>query len=690
MYKNKEYIQATKDLTAQKEAEAKEAEIFANSGNTSTKTTKEKSDKYGVNWQSDNEATNCNHCERAFSLVRRRHHCRKCGGIFCNHCCKTKIKVQGSKNKKRICDDCKKTLQVTNTKEELEEIKATNDGEAADTTNAPSTPTLQKTTNDTSIHQPQTKKELQQWLLDWMKNGDSFEHGHPNTWNTIKITDMSELFRESKFNEDINAWNTSNVTTMNGMFCFAEDFNHSIEAWDTKNVTDMGSMFVGCTSFNQNLSKWNVGACTNMVCMFEDCIAFNTCLNDWNTSACKFMSGMFCGATSFNQPLNKWNVELVSNISEMFKECTMFNQSLNQWNLKSCTNMRETFKHCAVFNQPLNNWNTTSCKSMSEMFSHAFTFNQTLDAWSTSSVTTMKEMFKNATNFNQNLKWDINSVTNNSDMFVGSGFVYKTEEEEEATEGGAVFVSSEKVVVNDDGVKATEAKVAEEEALVVAAAKEKAKVVAAAKVIEDARVAAEIIAKAEEEAKIAAAKVIEDARVAAETKAQEEAKVVAAAKVIEETRVAAETKEAEEVRIKNIAIANFVTLLQQGIPVIKHPRKGKPEARIFWYQEGEDLSNDDVKYFCVGAKKMKASNKTKGWTVGGAHVQVKVKGCFMNIVEGCESLNFQRTIQKYGAVNSDCCFSVHLQDDRTFDLQFQTKETRDMVCNQIKVACVKK
>ena len=62
----------------------------------------------------------------------------------------------------------------------------------------------------------------------------------------------------------------------------------------------------------------------------------------------------------------------------------------------------------------------------------------------------------------------------------------------------------------------------------------------------------------------------------------------------------------------------------------------------------------------------------------------------MNIVEGCESLNFQRTIQKYGAVNSDCCFSVHLKDDRTFDLQFQTKETRDMVCDKIKVACVKK
>ena len=52
-------------------------------------------------------------------------------------------------------------------------------------------------------------KELQQWLIDYHKNGDKTTHGHPNTWDVSLITDMSELFYPDElqdFNENISNW----------------------------------------------------------------------------------------------------------------------------------------------------------------------------------------------------------------------------------------------------------------------------------------------------------------------------------------------------------------------------------------------------------------------------------------------------------------------------------------------------
>ena len=35
-------------------------------------------------WIEDRKAQSCQYCLRDFTLTRRRHHCRKCGGIFCH------------------------------------------------------------------------------------------------------------------------------------------------------------------------------------------------------------------------------------------------------------------------------------------------------------------------------------------------------------------------------------------------------------------------------------------------------------------------------------------------------------------------------------------------------------------------------------------------------------------------------
>jgi len=40
----------------------------------------------GYAWQPDTTATCCNSCRRPFDLMLRRHHCRKCGLVFCDGC----------------------------------------------------------------------------------------------------------------------------------------------------------------------------------------------------------------------------------------------------------------------------------------------------------------------------------------------------------------------------------------------------------------------------------------------------------------------------------------------------------------------------------------------------------------------------------------------------------------------------
>lgn len=43
---------------------------------------------------------------QAWSLTRRRHHCRMCGSLVCGACSSHKIKLESSANKKRVCSTC--------------------------------------------------------------------------------------------------------------------------------------------------------------------------------------------------------------------------------------------------------------------------------------------------------------------------------------------------------------------------------------------------------------------------------------------------------------------------------------------------------------------------------------------------------------------------------------------------------
>eukprot|EP01062_Namystynia_karyoxenos_P070143 TRINITY_DN6551_c0_g1_i1.p1 TRINITY_DN6551_c0_g1~~TRINITY_DN6551_c0_g1_i1.p1 ORF type:complete len:528 (+),score=136.26 TRINITY_DN6551_c0_g1_i1:76-1659(+) len=64
-------------------------------------------DKDVAVWKPDEEVRECEGCLKDFTMLRRRHHCRSCGGIFCKACSSKKIELpQLGQDKVRVCDSC--------------------------------------------------------------------------------------------------------------------------------------------------------------------------------------------------------------------------------------------------------------------------------------------------------------------------------------------------------------------------------------------------------------------------------------------------------------------------------------------------------------------------------------------------------------------------------------------------------
>jgi FYVE zinc finger len=60
----------------------------------------------GASWVVD--ASHCQTCASQFSFINRKHHCRRCGGIFCGNCTSQRMVLRGQGDAPvRICDPCK-------------------------------------------------------------------------------------------------------------------------------------------------------------------------------------------------------------------------------------------------------------------------------------------------------------------------------------------------------------------------------------------------------------------------------------------------------------------------------------------------------------------------------------------------------------------------------------------------------
>ena len=66
---------------------------------------------FPTRWMRDSEAPQCLGCSRSFSFLIRKHHCRKCGKIYCDQC-SSRVFPHRGKNM-RVCDTCYLALRTS-------------------------------------------------------------------------------------------------------------------------------------------------------------------------------------------------------------------------------------------------------------------------------------------------------------------------------------------------------------------------------------------------------------------------------------------------------------------------------------------------------------------------------------------------------------------------------------------------
>ena len=83
--------------------------------------------------------------------------------------------------------------------------------------NTAHTDLIEKIIDYTYTYKFTNKKELETAIHDYPNNINIY--GECKYWDVSTITDMSEMFGDSEFNEDIFNWDVSNVKNMYNMFC---------------------------------------------------------------------------------------------------------------------------------------------------------------------------------------------------------------------------------------------------------------------------------------------------------------------------------------------------------------------------------------------------------------------------------------------------------------------------------------
>ena len=227
-----------------------------------------------------------------------------------------------------------------------------------------------------------TNETLREAVNEYLSNKQAAikKYGEINSWNVSKVTDMSELFKKSDFNDDISAWDTSSVNDMNFMF-FKSKFNNqnsintkkvtvngkTYTAWDVSNVTDMSGLFFA-SDFNGDISAWDTSSVNDMTFMFS-----NSKFNNQNSINTKKV-------TVNGKTYTAWDVSKVIKMSFMFPD-SKFNGDISAWDTSSVKSMNSTFR-----NAKFNNKNSINTKIV--------TINgKTYTAWDVSNVNDMIQMF---------------------------------------------------------------------------------------------------------------------------------------------------------------------------------------------------------------------------------------------------------------------------------------------------------
>jgi len=87
---------------------------------------------------------------------------------------------------------------------------------------------------------------------------------------TGQVTNLSSLFKNTTFNEDIGYWDVSNVTTFQSMFQFNGTFNQDLSDWNvTSKATSIRGIFNHSGAVDQDLSGWDISQVSDFFAAFS-------------------------------------------------------------------------------------------------------------------------------------------------------------------------------------------------------------------------------------------------------------------------------------------------------------------------------------------------------------------------------------------------------------------------------------
>ena len=166
--------------------------------------------------------------------------------------------------------------------------------------------------------------------------------GAIGTVNGVQYTkvDRNTLIAKRDAGENLGLVCTSGITSLKDMFrkkgAIANTLASGIGNWDTSSVTNISRMFAN-SNFNQDISNWDVSSVTNLDRTFNGAQSFNQDLSSWNTSSVKIMKQTFIKARSFVSNISTWNTSSVTDMRETFREADAFNTDLSGWSVDNVT-----------------------------------------------------------------------------------------------------------------------------------------------------------------------------------------------------------------------------------------------------------------------------------------------------------------------------------------------------------------
>lgn len=210
---------------------------------------------------------------------------------------------------------------------------------------------------------------------------------------TSKVTDMSYIFSESKFEQiDISMWDTKNVTNFAYML-YQTQYTDIVNMnnIDLSNVLDVSYMFAYCTSVtNIYLENVDTSHIVNMEGMFDG-----------------VGSSSYKGKTVLHGTLD---TSSCTNMSYMFRRSKLHELSsiVENFNTEKVTNMKGMFYHgLNVFELDLSKWDVSNVVDMTEMFTDVICLTTlNMEGWTPTKLRYADRMFRNCHNLRAFTQWN--------------------------------------------------------------------------------------------------------------------------------------------------------------------------------------------------------------------------------------------------------------------------------------------